>query len=291
MASTVDRLALPALDNTMGAILIGVFIAAALWGVSCAQVYFYYISYRDPKRLQIIVLGSFLLDTLHQALVSHMIYTYLVTWYRDPTKLEVQIWSLIAQVLVSASNAIVVQGFFIWRVWILGGKRIVYVLPLALCAISEFGLSIAYFVKATSLHFLTETIDLQTLSLSVNAMALATDIPIAFALIMLLYKSKSGLQKTDNVIQRLIIFAMTTGMVTSLNARNMLRNTMPSTVTMRSYPFVAAGPNPSTVQPIEVDVTTDRNTTSDSTRVNDHTQHLESEYELAVFDHKEPCVV
>ncbi|OCH84101.1 hypothetical protein OBBRIDRAFT_839960 [Obba rivulosa] len=187
----------------MGAILIGVFIGAALWGISCGQLYNFYNHYVASKRLQLVVLTSFMLDTAHQMLVCHMIYTYLVTWYRDPSRLEDQVWSLIVQVLISGINAFLVQVFFLWQIW-LCGKRAILIFPLVLIPIAGFALSIGYYVKATFLPLLTETNDLKNLSLSVNIMGMASDISISIVFAILVYKSKAELTRSA----RLIVVAM-----------------------------------------------------------------------------------
>ena len=60
--------------------------------------------------------------------------------------------------------------------------------------------------------------ELFQLSRSVNILSAASDIAIAGCLIFLLQSSRTGFNRSDSIINRLIMFSMNTGLLTSLDA-------------------------------------------------------------------------
>lgn len=110
--------ALPALDNTQGALFVGVVLSTGLWGASCIQLYYYAERFpNDALHLKALVLLTWALDTAHQALITHTSYTYLVSHYAQPAYLDHVVKSLWAMVLLSGLTCVVVQLFLVWRIW------------------------------------------------------------------------------------------------------------------------------------------------------------------------------
>ncbi|EMD32682.1 hypothetical protein CERSUDRAFT_87723 [Gelatoporia subvermispora B] len=202
----------------MGVMLIGILVSAALWGIICAQVYHYYTHYNDTRPLRIIVLVSFLLDTAHQILISHGLYTYLITWYNDPLNLLRIVWSLKVQVLVTAFNVIVVEGFFIWRVWLLGHQSVLRVLPLVLLSLASFSTEILYYSKIKDHALITYVHEIINYAYILGAVGVAAIVAITIPTIQLLHSSKSTFTATNNVIHRLVVFMVATGVGTSVCA-------------------------------------------------------------------------
>ena len=56
------------------------------------------------------------------------------------------------------------------------------------------------------------------LSRSINILSAASDVVIAASLIWLLQSSRTGFKRYDNIINRLILFSLNTGLLTSLDA-------------------------------------------------------------------------
>ncbi|KAJ8516328.1 hypothetical protein ONZ45_g6352 [Pleurotus djamor] len=87
-------------DTTMGAALIGSVCAAVLYGVSSVQTWIYFHHYeKDMWYIKYLVAGVWLFDTIHQALITHTVYCYLVTHYANPAELGKIVWSILAEVL------------------------------------------------------------------------------------------------------------------------------------------------------------------------------------------------
>ncbi|CDO73453.1 hypothetical protein BN946_scf185013.g88 [Trametes cinnabarina] len=171
------------LDGTMGPLLIGVIICAVFYGVSLSQMYYYYTRYPgDPIYLKVLIL------------ISHSIYWYLVTNYGDPVKLGLLAPTIIVEVFFQAFTGLFVQCFFAARVWK------------------------PYAVQAMSFETFLDLNKVKALSISINAFAAAGDVCIAAILCTILQLSKTGFEKSTLLINRLIIFSVNTGLLTSICA-------------------------------------------------------------------------
>ncbi|KIM76349.1 hypothetical protein PILCRDRAFT_826333 [Piloderma croceum F 1598] len=207
------------LDNTMGVTLIGVIFAAALWGVSCVQVWFYFNNYpKDAWYIKLLVAAVLASDTTHQALISHTIYSYLITNFGNVVELGNIVWSLQVQVIFNALTAVMVQSFLTFRVWRLSNGSYILTSLVVPLVVGEFVTILYYFVKGSQLQTYAQLAALRSLSMAVNALAAAGDVLIAFVLCLMLQKSRTGFRRSDTMIKKLIIFTMNTGLLTSICA-------------------------------------------------------------------------
>ncbi|KZT03225.1 uncharacterized protein LAESUDRAFT_660289 [Laetiporus sulphureus 93-53] len=88
------------LDATYGAVLIGAFVSAVLFGVTNLQAFIYFQRYSsDGVWSKLTVCWLWLLDAVHLAFVVHMVYWYLVTNYFNPLELTVIVWTFKVSVL------------------------------------------------------------------------------------------------------------------------------------------------------------------------------------------------
>jgi len=207
------------LDNTFGALFIGVIVACALWGVTCSQTFMYYRSYsEDPSYLKVLVAVIWGLDTAHQALITHTAYTYLVKHFGQPLFLGQMVNSLVIEVFFNGFVTAIVQSFFARRVWVLSKKS--FVLTGIVCSfiLAEFVVVMIYAIKGVRFDTLVKLNELKALSISVNALAAAGDVIIAAILCWMLQHSRTGFKTSDTMITRLIAFTVNTGLLTSLCA-------------------------------------------------------------------------
>ncbi|KAF5337684.1 hypothetical protein D9757_012731 [Collybiopsis confluens] len=107
-----------ALDNTMGAMLLGILISAILYGISLVQAYYYYNHYReDAWYMKSLVGATVFLDTVHLSFIIHTMYFYLITRYYDKEQLNFMIWSVLAEAIPTGVTGALVQTFYTVRVW------------------------------------------------------------------------------------------------------------------------------------------------------------------------------
>ncbi|KAJ7282060.1 hypothetical protein C8J57DRAFT_1299337 [Mycena rebaudengoi] len=203
------------LDKTLGVGFIGVVCAAGLHGVSCVQAWYYFTHQKDRWPLKLLVATVMLFDTVHQALISHTVYTYLITNYNNAAELGIIVWSLLVEVLFNGLTALLVQTFLTVRIWRLSNGNKLLTGIATLLVLAEFGCVLAYLALSLGLHTFVELANLKSLSISVNALAAAGDIFIATTLCGLLLRSRTGFQRSDTMIRKLVVFSVNTGLVTS----------------------------------------------------------------------------
>ncbi|KAJ4465791.1 hypothetical protein C8J55DRAFT_493282 [Lentinula edodes] len=188
---------------------------------SLTQTLYYITSQKDGPILRALVGIVLAFDIIHQALITHTGYIYLVS---DPTKIHTVIWSLL-HFAFSGHMPFAVSG------------KISFVLAEFACIIGFQSSSLKVILTLRRLlrvrTFEELTIELKGLSVVVNALAVASDLLIASTLTFILQCFKSGFKKSDTMINKLTILAINTGAVTSLCA-------LASLVSARAQSILAA---------------------------------------------------
>ncbi|EMD41094.1 hypothetical protein CERSUDRAFT_91852 [Gelatoporia subvermispora B] len=208
-----------ALDDTMGVTFVGVLMAAVLYGVSCVQIFYYFVRFpTDWWHLKLLVSAVWVFDTIHQALISHTVYTYVITNFGNAEELGSLVWSLIIEVLFNGFTALLVQSFFVLRIWKLSERNLWLTTPTLLLVIGEFGAVLVYVIEAMQLETFEQLAGLKPLSMTVNALAAAGDVLIAAILCTMLHRSRTGFKRSDTLINKLILFTINTGFLTSVCA-------------------------------------------------------------------------
>ncbi|KAJ3795849.1 hypothetical protein GGU11DRAFT_199819 [Lentinula aff. detonsa] len=117
-------------------------------------------------------------------------------------------------------TAFCVQSFLTWKIWRLSNSNMWVTGVVAALVLAEFGCVIAFGIIALVQvrTFAELATDLKGLSITVNALAAAGDVLIAAILTWLLQTSKTGFQRSDTMLNKLTIFAVNTGALTSLFA-------------------------------------------------------------------------
>ncbi|KAJ7937381.1 hypothetical protein B0H13DRAFT_212079 [Mycena leptocephala] len=160
------------LDNTMGASLLGCIFAAGLYGVSCVQTWYYFNRYggTDLWYIKTLVGVVFVCDSIHQALISHTVYWYVITNYSHPDALSNLVWSILLEVLFNGLIGLIVQSFLTMRVWRLSNRNIALTVITASLVLAEFGCSVAFTIQSLQLRTWKDLGELKGLSMSVNVL-------------------------------------------------------------------------------------------------------------------------
>ncbi|KAI0788234.1 hypothetical protein C8Q74DRAFT_668293 [Fomes fomentarius] len=204
------------LDGTFGAILIGTFIGLVLYGMVIHQTYRYSVLYReDGVWLKSLVAIIFILETFHIVSSTHICYFYLVKHYDDPKRLLTGAWSINSLTATSGVVIMLSQSFFARRVYLLGRYRVVVYLSVA-CLLGELGFFAAATAKAFILPVLSEFQHCTWLISTGAAMAQVADVLLTTTLMIMLRKSRTGVKRMDTVIDALMLYAVNTGMLTSI---------------------------------------------------------------------------
>ncbi|KAJ7059777.1 hypothetical protein C8F01DRAFT_1295877 [Mycena amicta] len=229
------------LDNTMGSMLLGVIVSAVLYGISLLQCLFYFTRYdRDPRYLKALVASTVLLDTVHLAFVVHTVYHYLIINYYQQDALQVMIWSVSLEAIPTGITAALVQSFYAHRVWkmshhntFLTGLILVIVLATSACGT-------AWVVLALEAGTYQRLLRISPLTISINALSTAADVIITATLCYMLYHTRPASLETETMVNRLILFTINTGGITSLCAVASLISLVisPNTLIYASFYFV-----------------------------------------------------
>ncbi|KAK0201357.1 hypothetical protein DFS33DRAFT_979105 [Desarmillaria ectypa] len=156
--------------NEMGALLIGTIIAASIWGSSVLHTYEYYSDY--PK--------------------DHI-------GFSNPLILTRLLWTFLIQLVITACQGLVCQGFFTWRVYI----------------VSQRNRFLAPFIASLVIgNFLGELKNIAKLLV----FGYSADILITASLIYMLLKSKTRNAQTNHILNRLVLYSLNTGFLNSVFA-------------------------------------------------------------------------
>ncbi|KIL62133.1 hypothetical protein M378DRAFT_166117 [Amanita muscaria Koide BX008] len=207
-----------ALDDTLGAVFIGIVVASSLHGVSCLQAWFYFTHQNDTWPTKALVSAVMIFDTIHQMLITHTAYIYLIKNFGNYPALENIVWSLIVEVIFNGLTALLVQSFLANRVWRLSNRNIWITGLVAILIVGEFVSVVVFLGLSVRFRTFTELATLKSLSVTINALAAAGDVLIAVTLCILLHRSRTGFHRSNTMINKLIMFAVNTGCFTSLCA-------------------------------------------------------------------------
>ncbi|KAF8888306.1 hypothetical protein BD779DRAFT_1672381 [Infundibulicybe gibba] len=167
------------LNRTFGAALLGSYAAVVFWGITCLQTAFYYINYRQDKKIfkllvlwlwylrhipldtsnSLMLLLTRVMDTTHQALIMKGVYTLVVTNFGDLQSLNGVIPELLLQVGFTSLTAAPMHLFFIYRIWkcTVSGERWIFVITLVPATAYHAGLFVKKLIYPTGLLLIGDT--------------------------------------------------------------------------------------------------------------------------------------
>ncbi|KAJ4487659.1 hypothetical protein J3R30DRAFT_3695254 [Lentinula aciculospora] len=190
--------------------------------VTYSQTWFYFSAqtrdHSDPIWLKLTVVTVVVLDLLHQLFTSQWIYYYCVTNFANAAALNTIPWSYYGMAMPMGINTIIVQTFYVWRVWKLSKGLILPCLLLVVC-LTQFGLLLYYVYRVSDLTSAAEfSTVLGPYAIATNGTGTAADIFIAAAMVYLLQQARTSIKRTNNLLRAVTIFSVTTGIVTGVCA-------------------------------------------------------------------------
>ncbi|KZT19318.1 hypothetical protein NEOLEDRAFT_978086 [Neolentinus lepideus HHB14362 ss-1] len=207
-------------EDVGGTFLVSLFIAAILYGVFVAQAIIYYRNYySDGPMLKILVAVLCVIETTHTAFCIDFIYNYLITNFGNEAHLEHIYWSVGVTVMLGVVVSGVAHVFSIRRVWIMGRRNIALTILLVLLTLLRFalGMTTSSFLYTIPIwnEFHSRKLPFATLAAGLSSGA-AVDLVVASALIVFLRRGRTGFDKADGRIKMLTIYAINTGVLTSV---------------------------------------------------------------------------
>jgi len=207
------------LDSIFGPLLIGVIVSTALWGVTCAQTYDYFMStVKDRLPLRLVIAVLLIIDTFETAINIHAVYFYLVTNFGNAAVLLRPSWTITCRPAVVALSRFIVHAMFARRSYLLSRSRKNTIITSWIVAISAADLVMCILVSAKLIKAVTAQVlnSLRHISYITFCFGLASDIGTTFALCWILHSSRTGIRRTDSLVNVLMFYILTTGVLVSI---------------------------------------------------------------------------
>ncbi|TFK75537.1 hypothetical protein BDN72DRAFT_831801, partial [Pluteus cervinus] len=209
----------PTIDETYGAMLIGLLIATFLQGLLTVQMYHYYCNFQGDIRInKILVATVWTLDLIHLIFIAHATWYFIVANWGNPAVLSTSTVLLNLHLPLVGIITLLCQCYFLHRVWILTDGNIPIVAFLSSLCVATMLLGLFITVKILQDLSVATFYRYRYESIPQFIIGAAADIGIAAILVFYLDRGKGELQSTNNVISKLLRNAVATGTVTSVLA-------------------------------------------------------------------------
>ncbi|KAI0776754.1 hypothetical protein BD413DRAFT_228567 [Trametes elegans] len=214
-----------ALDASLGAWLLGTFCGLILYGILVYQTYQYYRGYPSDSPLLkawVSTLASSLLcsvvESLNTIFTMHSSYFYFVTHYNHSIIFnDPPIWTLTSLAVTGPVAITISQAFFARRVYILAPrfKLVVYIAVILLVGFCGCFLALAVeSFRAPS--FFAQSLPFSGYVAAGVLCIMGADIQLTAVLIHVLRRSRTGMRRTDSLIDVLVLYAFSTGLMNCL---------------------------------------------------------------------------
>ncbi|KAI5118153.1 hypothetical protein M0805_000532 [Coniferiporia weirii] len=209
--------ALPSLDDTFGCLFLAGIFATALWSASTVQLYFYYDKYtgNDKPWIKAYMFVIYALDTMHQCFLLAALYKYFVTNFANVAHLNVLERPLQNTTIGTALVDALVQILFVMRIWHLSKQNRILTGVLGVFIACQFTATVIYYVKVYSLSEITGLATVINTEIALNSVVAFVDTSIASVLAFLLHSHRSSIKQTNSLINRLMAYTISTGLLTS----------------------------------------------------------------------------
>ncbi|KAF9567785.1 hypothetical protein CPC08DRAFT_626230 [Agrocybe pediades] len=207
-----------AYDKTVGELTRSIPVNTYLYGLVTYQFLVYKnTKFNDPMWIKSVVGALFVVDTIHSTVAAYAAWETCVTNYANPSSLAFVSWTIPFTAVATSLAAVFTQFFLGHRVYKLMRNRVLTgVIAFFSCSGFAFGVysgvrsgiikEVAHFAPLTP--FVICWLGSQTIA----------DLIITAALTYALSRSRTGLRRTDSIINRLIRGAIQTGLFAALFA-------------------------------------------------------------------------
>ncbi|KAF8211359.1 hypothetical protein K438DRAFT_37893 [Mycena galopus ATCC 62051] len=196
---------------------IGFSLATTIYGISILQVYLYYRNYHaDRASLKSMVALLFLLDTLSTIFVAHSLYTFYVLNFEKSPAVDLIIpWSFSTEKLLVTLITFIAQCFYAHAIWKVTVNKFVAG-SIIFLAVTCLALGIVTTVEIFTIFNVIGTRKFSILSGLVQGLAALNDVIITISMIFYLNHNRSGLPSTTMFVDKLILYAVSRGVLTAV---------------------------------------------------------------------------
>ncbi|KZT02797.1 uncharacterized protein LAESUDRAFT_762442 [Laetiporus sulphureus 93-53] len=191
-----------------------------VYGFSIGQYIYYLLHYSEDKRiLKVLVASLVLIDTLRNALYLQAIWVDLI---QDHAAVLLLLKGFpqasLAAEFFTALIILIVQSYFIWKVWELMGEnkyrtRLTYIAVLLTLVTFGSSLAIVYEMSRASVHFSQVNVSWATPVIIALSCCLAVDTYITAVLCFIMRRSRTGVASTENMLSMLVRYNVERGLI------------------------------------------------------------------------------
>ncbi|KAG2115907.1 uncharacterized protein F5147DRAFT_675158 [Suillus discolor] len=203
----------------VGPVVLGALVDTCLFGCLVIQTYVYYANFaNDHRAIRFTVAAVFAIQVAHVMCVSATLWNTAVSAYDDPSKLQILPLASAATILFTGITGALVESYFAFRLWKVSKKLLLPILSLVLCIIAQV-VSIVITVQAfkTTSIAVFEVDQNTPITLALTSRVLC-DLILTLSTAWYLKNQRSGYLRTTNMIDRLVLWTIETGLITSLVA-------------------------------------------------------------------------
>ncbi|RPD74668.1 hypothetical protein L226DRAFT_560784 [Lentinus tigrinus ALCF2SS1-7] len=207
-------------ESFFGGLLIEVFIACILYGITTLQTFIYFQKYQgDTRFLKLFVGGVWILETAHTAFCIQFVYAYLVSSFGDFEYFGHINWGIGITVFTEVILSTLVQLFYVRRVWIMSNKSKILTAALTIFTLARVAFGIGSMVLSYTytawVPFRAQTSATVTVSGGLGAAALV-DVLVALTLSFYLTRGRSSQHKQSNSrVNLIMLYAVNSGAITA----------------------------------------------------------------------------
>ncbi|KAF9550766.1 hypothetical protein CPC08DRAFT_823265 [Agrocybe pediades] len=217
-----------ALASSEGAIVIACVTSTFLYGATLLLILQYFKSHAkpDPWHVKVTVGTLGMLVTLVSAFVSFQIYDMLITRGMDMMLGDKIPFYLIAEYICESLTAVITQHFFAIRIWKVGknlGSSLRYIaLPVVVLSCMQLGTGLVQVIIFQKAKFFSRLGDQQVLLDQTTTIqgtsCILCDVSISLGFSIILYSHRSGIKRTNSLVNKLILYAINRAVATGVCA-------------------------------------------------------------------------
>ncbi|KAJ3985430.1 hypothetical protein F5890DRAFT_1510100 [Lentinula detonsa] len=205
--------------STLGMLEIGAVISSILFGILTMQIYYYQKNYSQdlPWIKYGLVFGIWFIELVHTICIVHAIYFYSVIHFGDAEALDGWPVSFAIAVICHGTVAVLVQGFFAYRIARFTGHFCIVLVPcfgvMIFELVSDIVIGVEMATVAPQSHIPFQD-NWEWLILTVLCLRTTLDVLISGAFVYHLMKWRNDIsENTLAVIDKLILWTIETGLV------------------------------------------------------------------------------
>jgi len=204
-------------EQFYGTQMVGTFLVCVLYGVLALQVFIYYVARHptDPFLLKCLPGWLVLLETVHVFVYCVAIFKAAVNNFGNPGIASLDIREIFAGTIFQGWITISAHMFFIYRIWKFGNKPWIVPIICVPLTTTSLGLTLTECIMGY-LFGPPKILTIAWITYTVHSINMFLDTTFVVAMIWLLKKENSAFEKTNHMINRLIILVINTGLATTI---------------------------------------------------------------------------